>query len=142
MSTLWVRHAASSAAVARRSVQSAFQRAGLSEDDSYDASLITSELVANAVRHARALPSGHVAIEWLLDDTGYLISVTDGGSRQLSDISPRSADVQDTSGRGLMIVAALSRSWGVADGAETTTVWVRGEYATSDSRASELQSTG
>jgi anti-sigma regulatory factor (Ser/Thr protein kinase) len=142
VSTLWVRHAPSSAAVARRSVQAAFQQAGLSAEDGYNAALITSELVANAVRHARALPSGHLAIEWLLDDTGYLISVTDGGSRLVGHIVAQAADVQDITGRGLMIVAALSRSWGVADGAETTTVWARGDYAATDSRAGELQSTG
>ena len=130
VSTLWVRHASSSAAVARKSVQAAFCRAGAPEDDAFDAALIASELIANAVRHARPLPSGHLAVEWTLDSAGYTISVTDGGSN--IDVEARTASARDISGRGLMIVAALSQDWGVSSsssepGADTT-VWARGSF--------------
>ncbi|MDQ2836102.1 MAG: ATP-binding protein [Actinomycetota bacterium] len=138
MSTLWVRHAPSSAAVARKGVQVAFQKAGLSADDAYDAALIASELVGNSVRHAAPLPSGHLAIEWTLDEHGYLLSVTDGGGEH--DIAERAADGHAVGGRGLMIVAALSRSWGVAVGKDTTTVWARGSIQpVGTSQTGELQ---
>lgn len=136
MSTLWVRHAPSSAAVARKSVHTAFCRAGVAEDDAFDAALIASELVANAVRHASPLPSGHLSVEWVLDSSSYFISVTDGGSN--SEITPRETDANDISGRGLMIVAALTQDWGVSStgseqGVATTTVWARGRFAEAES---------
>jgi len=127
VATLWLRHAPSSAAVARRSVAAAFQKAGLTSDQAYDAALIASELVGNAVRHGLPLPSGHLAVEWTLGAEGYYtISVTDGGT-SAEQITPQAADTLDVSGRGLMIVAALCQDWGVARADGSTTVWARGE---------------
>lgn len=127
MSTLWVRHASGSAAIARRSVLAAFGDAGVTGEPALDAALIASELVGNAVRHAAPLPSGQLAVSWSLGDEGYQISVTDGGTdNSAADISARQPDGRDTCGRGLQIVAALADTWGVAaedDGA--TTVWAR-----------------
>lgn len=148
MSTLWVRHASSSAAIARRQVLAAFDDAGVTGEHALDAALIASELVGNAVRHAAPLPSGKLAVSWVLDSDGYQISVTDGGSpandsaangsaangSPVSDtaagdepagISVRHAGPQDTTGRGLRIVAELCDIWGVADEAGATTVWAR-----------------
>ena len=42
-------------------------------------------------------------------------------------------DCLDVSGRGLMIVAALSRDWGVANAEGCTTVWARGELSAESS---------
>jgi anti-sigma regulatory factor (Ser/Thr protein kinase) len=127
MSTLWVRHASSSAAVARRSVLEAFDAAGLTTEQALDAALIASELVGNAVRHAAPLPSGQLAVSWLVDSDGYEISVTDGGvpGATRSAISARQAGGRDADGRGLRIVAELSDDWGVAAQAGATTVWAR-----------------
>ncbi|MEO7259651.1 MAG: ATP-binding protein [Jatrophihabitantaceae bacterium] len=127
---MWVRHTASSAAVARRSVLAAFGNAGVDSERALDAALIASELVGNAVRHAAPLPSGQLAVSWLVDSDGYQISVTDGGGSEGSDssaadISARQAGSQDTSGRGLRIVAELADSWGVAAEDGATTVWAR-----------------
>lgn len=125
MATLWLRHAPASAAVARRSVAAAFQKAGMSADQAYDAALIASELVGNAVRHGSPLPSGHLAVEWTLSGEDYTISVTDGGT-SATEIRPREADNLDVGGRGLMIIAALCQDWGVARTPGSTTVWARG----------------
>ena len=143
MSTLWVRHAPSSAAIARRRVLAAFDDAGVTGEHALDAALIASELVGNAVRHAAPLPSGQLAVSWVLDSDGYQISVTDGGNPaggslaggvsvsdtaagdEPADISVRHAGPQDTTGRGLRIVAELCDLWGVADEAGATTVWAR-----------------
>ena len=92
----------------------AFQEAGLSADQASDAALVASELVANAVRHGRPLPSGDITIEWTLSANGYYLAVTDGGNSP--SVTPRAADIRDTNGRGLMIVAALSQEWGVING--------------------------
>jgi anti-sigma regulatory factor (Ser/Thr protein kinase) len=130
VATLWVRHAPSSAAVARRSVSAAFQKAGMNSDDAFDAALIASELVGNAVRHGQPLPSGHLAVEWALDHTGYTISVTDGGDCANIAAKPgdrhNSASLHDTAGRGLMIVAALADRWGVQNTGGSTQVWAHG----------------
>lgn len=127
MCTLWVRHASSSAAVARRNVRAAFDAAGLTTDQALDAALIASELVGNAVRHAAPLPSGQLAVSWSVDSEGYQISVTDGGvpGNTLPDISVRQPGTRDPAGRGLRIVAELADDWGVAARTGTTTVWAR-----------------
>src|SRR4051794_33030561 len=80
MSTLWLRHAPGSAAVARRRVLAAFGAAGVAGEPAQDAALIVSELVGNAVRHAAPLPSGQLAVRWSVDRHGYSVSVTDGGA--------------------------------------------------------------
>lgn len=126
MSILAVRHTPSSASIVRQAVRAAFLSSGASEEDAFDAALIASELVSNAVRHAAALPSDQLAVEWLLDADGYRISVTDGGSQHR--ISSRVAGAGELSGRGLTIVAALAEDWGVSTGTgpAQTTVWARG----------------
>jgi anti-sigma regulatory factor (Ser/Thr protein kinase) len=123
VATLSVQHSPASAAIARRCVVTAFEEAGLGADQASDAALIASELVGNAVRHGRALPSGDILIEWTLSAQGYYIAVTDGGNPP--SVTLKAADLRDTSGRGLMIVAALSQDWGVINGNNTTTVWTR-----------------
>lgn len=142
VSTLRLRHTPSSASIARRNIQAAFRESGLSDEDAFDAALIASELVANAVRHATPLPSGQLVIEWVLEADSYRISVTDGGSRHR--VSARAADGRDLSGRGLAIVAAVAQDWGVSTnvGSADTTVWACGvlQHSASTQRA-KLQTT-
>jgi anti-sigma regulatory factor (Ser/Thr protein kinase) len=119
---LWVKHSASSAAVVRDSVFIGLTREGVSADDAYDATLLVSELVGNAVRHAPSLPSGHVAVRWEIHDDGCQLEVSDGGRSEHLD--PVIAADSDTSGRGLAIVSALAERWGVKSNADSTTVWL------------------
>jgi len=129
VSTLWVEHAPSSVALARRSVLTAFDAAGLAGEPAHDAALIASELVGNAVRHATPLRSGRLALHWAVEPDGYSIAVTDGGRPTGSGsdgISARQAGNRDVGGRGLRIVAELADSWGVAAEQGGTTVWARG----------------
>lgn len=118
---LWVRHAASSAAVVRTSVQACLERAGVTQDDGYDVTLVASELISNAVRHAPSLPSGHIAVRWSVSADGCLICVTDGGcATPLSALSPERTEV---GGRGLAIVSTLAQDWGTQSHNDSTTVW-------------------
>jgi serine/threonine-protein kinase RsbW len=75
-----------------------------------DAGLVLSELFTNAVRYTR---SGSVSCEYHLDADGLVrIEVADEGGAE-SEPLPRVADTDEEGGRGLLLVAALSRAWGV-----------------------------
>ncbi len=122
MRRMWVRSAPASAATVRHSLTFDMERAGLGRDLADDAALLASELVSNAIRHAAALPSGHLVVDWDIDATGVRIQVADGGSDRQPAV--RQTNLDDTSGRGLAIVAALADDWGVEpNAAGGTTVW-------------------
>jgi anti-sigma regulatory factor (Ser/Thr protein kinase) len=114
-------HAPSSVAIARKRLSSELTASGVYESVIDDASVIVSELLSNALRHARPLPSGHVRLAW--DRSGDLIEleVSDGGSSTEPRRGP--GTLSSLGGRGLGIVEALSEGWGVRHDDETTTVW-------------------
>ncbi len=118
-----VPHQPRGARVARQRLSAAL--AGLvTQERLSDVMSIAAELVGNAVRHATPLPGGVVRVAWhLLVGGGLLIRVTDGGSVNANApmIRPPSADAVD--GRGLAIVAALSRRWGVERDGLGQCVW-------------------
>ncbi len=81
-----------------------------------DAVLLASELVTNAVIHAKSK-----ARVRLSQSEGRLrVAVTDqgGGAPQLG-----CAEATDEAGRGLTMVSQLAASWGVTVGAVGKTVW-------------------
>jgi DNA-binding NarL/FixJ family response regulator len=78
--------------------------------------LLVSELVNNAVVHARSEPDLAV---WLTPSR-VRVEVTDA-SPLLPEV--RSADLLDGSGRGLALVDALAASWGVEGRPDGKTVW-------------------
>ncbi|QWZ08729.1 ATP-binding protein [Nocardioides panacis] len=84
-----------------------------------DVRLVVSELATNAIRHART----PFTVILRGDPTSLLLTVRDG-----SPLAPLMviAQVMDTRGRGVAIVAALSQRWGsstASDGAKS--VWAR-----------------
>ena len=135
-------HATCAAYPIERSAQAALLDSGASDEDAYDAALIVGELVGNALRYAAPMPSGHLAVEWLVERDTYRIAVTDGGSQH--KVRARTAAGHETTGRGLAIVAALAQDWGVAcnGGSVLNTVWARGRlHQTDRSRQGDLQTT-
>ncbi|MCW3068849.1 MAG: hypothetical protein JWL67_1474 [Solirubrobacterales bacterium] len=79
------------------------------------AELMTSELATNCVRHART------GFEVTIRSRGEIrIEVRDTGGGQPTRLSP---EPRAPSGRGLLIVEALSDSWGVIPSSEGKTVW-------------------
>jgi len=96
--------------IARRRVRAALGLHGLG-DLAEDAEIITSELVANAVRHA--CQDGTKTIGVILTHAGTPAAVTVA----VSDSSPQGPVRRETpadgeQGRGLQIVEALSARWG------------------------------
>lgn len=95
-----------SSAYAARKAAAAFL-ARLGRDDLRDGvALVASELVANAVMHART----DMVLSVEPEGDGVRVAVTDG-----SEVLPRwtLASETATSGRGLLLVRRLSRHWGV-----------------------------
>ncbi|KPI21818.1 putative signal transduction histidine kinase [Actinobacteria bacterium OK074] len=102
---------------------------GISETVIDDAVLILSELLSNACRHGRPLGDaftgdGDVRAAWRFDTSGRLtVEVTDGGGPTRP--VPSTPSVTAHGGRGLNIITALAKDWGVRDDARgEVTVWV------------------
>jgi len=113
--------APSSVATARWKLSADLQEAGLVGDVIGDAALVLSELMGNAIRHARPLPGALVQVSWALGDGSLTVSVRDGGGRtrpHAGHPSPFSVG-----GRGLAIVECLATTWGVQDSTGGVTVW-------------------
>jgi anti-sigma regulatory factor (Ser/Thr protein kinase) len=85
-----------------------------------DVELVVSELVTNAVK-ASAKETDDVAV-WLWADgqSNLLIEVHDFGAGIPLLVDP--AD-DETSGRGLLLVAALSKDWGCCPSGAGKVVW-------------------
>ncbi|MFC4054741.1 ATP-binding protein [Actinomadura syzygii] len=114
-------HAPSSVAVARRRLSSELAGSGVYESVVDDASVIVSELLSNALRHARPLPSGQVRVCWLRRGDLLELEVSDGGAMTEPRRGP--GTLSSLGGRGLGIVEALSDGWGVRHEEGATTVW-------------------
>jgi anti-sigma regulatory factor (Ser/Thr protein kinase) len=106
-----VEHTPSSAAEARREIGADLATLGLPAGVVDDAELVVSELIGNAVRYGRPLPGNVLRVAWAVEPDCLVVKVTDGGS----SLSPRfrEAGPSDVRGRGLAIVDALARKWGV-----------------------------
>ena len=117
---------ASAAPRARAHVRTALSDAGLGALAD-DASLVVSELVSNAVLHARSAVGVRVL---RLDDQRARLEVEDS-----STVVPTFGlmDTRATSGRGLLLVDAVSTGWGVdVDPGRGKTVWVELSTAAGD----------
>jgi anti-sigma regulatory factor (Ser/Thr protein kinase) len=119
---LRVRHEAAAVSAARRQVRRDLTEERLPEPLLDDVEVVLSELMGNAVRHARAIAGGVLLVGWRIADDELTIRVTDGGS--VKRIEPRDSSPMADSGRGLHIVERLATTWGVTDHAGSLrTVW-------------------
>ena len=109
-----------SAAVARHQLRDWLRGLGAHGEHLDDARLVVSELVGNAIRHARPLSDDTLRVEWDRHDAGLDIAVTDGGS--VSNPERLDAAVSDLAGRGLAIVDTLASRWWVEATRSRTTV--------------------
>ena len=107
-------HDASAASTARRATEHRFAGA-LSSRRRGDVALVVSELVNNAVVHGE----GDIVVKLQLDGDVLRGEVIDHGRGFEHEVRARGA--RDISGRGLLIVEALTSRWGIHEG--TTHVW-------------------
>lgn len=121
MGTVLLPSAPASVAVARRRLAADLTDAGIYAGAVADAVLVVSELLSNAIRHARPLPGANVQVAWAVDDEAVELAVSDGGA----PTRPRQTQptVSSLGGRGLDIVEYLARTWGVRTDDAGLTVW-------------------
>jgi anti-sigma regulatory factor (Ser/Thr protein kinase) len=120
-SVLLLPFTASSVGVARRHLVSDLIEAGACASAVTDAALVISELLSNALQHAGPLPGSSIRVAWDLDADSVRLSVSDGGGPTRPE--PGEPTPTTTGGRGLRIVARLSRRWGTLCDDDGTTVW-------------------
>lgn len=109
-----------SARLARNELSSWIQECAASAELTEDARLVISELVGNAIRHARPLPGSTMKVAWSCAPDGLDISVTDGGAATVPQ--RLDAGLSDLAGRGLAIVEALADRWWIEAKKSGTTV--------------------
>lgn len=114
-------HSPASVPTARWHIGSFLREAGILTPAIGDAVLVVSELLSNAILHARPLPGARVLVAWALTDGCVEVAVSDGGS--LTRPRPAQPSPSSIGGRGLAIVEHLSFRWGVRAGDVGTTVW-------------------
>ncbi|MCJ1677233.1 ATP-binding protein [Streptomyces sp. APSN-46.1] len=82
----------------------------VNEDQADTAELLLSELVTNAVRHARAPQGRDIGVRLARYDGVLRVEVADAGPAV--KLTPQVVADWDERGRGLAIVAALAERWG------------------------------
>jgi anti-sigma regulatory factor (Ser/Thr protein kinase) len=107
---------------ARSFVTRTLSAAGKTADvDSDAATLLTSELVTNAIQHtASGTPGGTVTIVIIDVARGVLIEVIDDGSASVPIVK---GDLFAPDGHGLYLVKQLAAQWGYLRDQAGTTVW-------------------
>ena len=116
---------AASVGVARRRLVSDLLEAGICGPTVADAAVVISELMSNALRHAKPLPGSSIRVAWHLDAGTVQVSVSDGGGPTRPELGEPTQST--TGGRGLRIVERLSRRWGTRSDDDGTTVWAEVE---------------
>src|SRR5262249_34991882 len=120
-SVVFLPHTPSSVSAVRRRLCAELLASGVYQETAEDATVIVSELISNALRHARPLPSGEIRVAWSRQGELIRLAVSDGGAMT----EPRRArpTLSSLGGRGLSIVETLSDGWGVLHEDDGTTVW-------------------
>ena len=112
-------HRPQSASAARALLRQELDGAAVDPELVADVVLVLSELINNAVLHARPLELGDIRVGWQIAPKAIRLSITDGGGQSLP--APRRPGV--VTGRGLQIVAQMAREWGVERSTDASTVW-------------------
>jgi anti-sigma regulatory factor (Ser/Thr protein kinase) len=115
-STLSLERSRRAVAQARAFVRDRCREAGVADGTCDAVVLMVSELVTNAVEHARS----RVELVLAVDPTAVHVEVHDGNA---SLPAIRHADTGAVNGRGMAIVDELAANWGVRPVGRGKTVW-------------------
>lgn len=88
--------------------------------DSDAATLLTSELVTNAIQHSRSGDGGSVTVTVIGLPDGVLVEVADQGAAETPAVKN---ELYAAEGHGLYLVQQLARRWGYLHDPAGTTVW-------------------
>jgi hypothetical protein len=103
-----------------------------------DVVLVVSELAANAIRHsASGAPDGSFTLNLAAFSDHWHIRVDDQGSSKTPRVLPADEQQDDEAGRGLPLVVAVARAWGVLGDTVGRTVWADIPFPETD-RAPEI----
>jgi len=119
--TIRVAWRAASVAQVRRTLVEDLETRDVPAEVVDEAEIVVSELVSNAIRHARPLADGNLRVHWKVKAGVVEVEVSDGGGDSTPRPAPRT--VWAASGRGLRIVRSLAHEWGVSEDRNGTTVW-------------------
>ncbi len=86
-----------------------------------EAEMVVSELVANAIRHAKPLSDGAIRVHWKVKNNVVEVEVSDGGGATTPRPAPPATWAPG--GRGLRIVRSIAHEWGVLEEPNGRTVW-------------------
>ena len=112
---------ATSVARVRHQIVADLQDRDMPESLVDEAEIVASELLTNAVRHARPLSDGTIRVRWKIRGEVVEVEVTDGGGATVPHPAPRT--VWLSSGRGLRIVRSIAHEWGVTEDRAGSVVW-------------------
>ena len=85
-----------------------------------DLLLLTTEVLTNCLRHAPINTNDRIHLTLGVSEDSVRVEVTDPGTGSI--FTPHLADVHETGGRGLLLLAEMSDRWGI-DRSQATTVW-------------------
>jgi anti-sigma regulatory factor (Ser/Thr protein kinase) len=123
MAVVALPHAPESAAAARHQLVDGLTALGVELGVIADAELVFTEMVGNAVRHARPLPDGRLRAGWEVRGDLVVLRVSDGGAPTRPVVRSHRDVVDAERGRGLAIVAALTREWGAEQEGRGLRTW-------------------
>jgi serine/threonine-protein kinase RsbW len=95
---------------ARQAVRKWFDSRSCGDEATATAALLVTELVSNAVVHAKG-PSLWLTVEEAATDVLH-VAVRDGSNQGIPRDCSQAPNVHQTGGRGLFMVSALSTRWG------------------------------
>ncbi|WP_165368250.1 ATP-binding protein [Phytoactinopolyspora endophytica] len=109
---------------ARHAVADDLRKVGVPKAVLENVLLVVTELVSNAILHAKPIELSDsgvgVILRWTVSDRHVLIDVTDGGSADTPRV--KRPEYAEPEGRGLAIVDAVARNWAVRSAEDRVTV--------------------
>ena len=118
LKTLSIRPDPSAPGIARRRLKAILRDVPSPALD--DVLLLATELLTNSLRHADLGSNDRIHLVVGATESAVRIEITDPGRGEV--FSPRHPSLQETGGRGLLLVSEMADRWGV-DRSQATTVW-------------------